>query len=371
MTRKHRLLLVDDEPRNLALLDAILTPLGYETRSATDGRSALALLDRDDIDLVLLDVMMPDFDGLDVLAHVRANPKTSELPVILVTAHTDREHRVRGIQAGADDFLEKPVDAELLKARIRTLLRLNDSRGELVTSRDALHVKNNELEALRREQRELMEFLVHDLKNPLAVIAGNLDFLRSGAFFSSDAMEAVDDARDAAARLRMLVQDLLTVSRLEHSQLTIHPESIQVDDFLRIVLSTYARKAQERKVTLSMTATRGLKVRADTSLLQRVFENIVDNSFRFTPPSGRIAVDARGNGEVVIAISNSGPPIPKEHRASIFEKFARLGTSRGTAGNVGIGLYFCKRAVEAHDGFIDVTQTAEWPTSFVIRLPAA
>src|SRR5262249_46810825 len=138
---------------------------------ARGGREALELFDQEGADLVLLDVLMPGLDGLDVLTHIRARSDRPYVPVVLVTAHSERQHRLRGLEAGADDFLEKPVDQSILVARVRTLLRLKVALDELRT-------RNAELEQLQREQRELTQFIVHDLKNPITVMYANLQFLQ-------------------------------------------------------------------------------------------------------------------------------------------------------------------------------------------------
>ena len=109
--------------------------------------------------------------------------------------------------------------------------------------------------------------------------------------------------------------------------------------------------------------------RADRVLLQRVIQNILDNSLRHTPEQGRMGIATHSDGAIEIAISNSGPPIPPSDRLRIFEKFTRIDGGT-TQGNAGLGLYFCKRAIEALGGTISVTETPEWPTSFVLRLPA-
>ena len=121
---KQRILLVDDEPANLLLMDAILTPLGAELIRATNGFEALDRLERQRVDLVLLDVMMPKMDGIETLQRIRARQDWGWFPIVLVTAAHDREARLRGFEAGADEFLEKPVDRALLMARVKTLLRL-------------------------------------------------------------------------------------------------------------------------------------------------------------------------------------------------------------------------------------------------------
>src|SRR5881396_3844924 len=176
---RRRILLVDDQLANLKILEASLARLGHELIRAADGQSAIALFEASAPDLVLLDFVMPGVDGLDVLAHIRASKERAHTPVVLITAHSNRDHRLRGLEAGADDFLEKPIDRAILVARVNMLLALKDSRDALQTSRDELQRRHSALEDAQREQRELMEFIVHDLKNPLHVVHSALEWMQT------------------------------------------------------------------------------------------------------------------------------------------------------------------------------------------------
>src|ERR1041384_5000119 len=171
-----RLLLVDDEPANLAALAAFLESPEHDIVTAPNGFEALKAFEESAPDLVMLDLMMPGFDGISVLRRIRQHPKRAETPVILLTAHSDREHRLRGLEAGADDFLEKPIDGSLLLARTTTLLRLQESSKQLEAARDELAARNASLERAQREQQELNEFIVHDLKGPLTGIVANTEW---------------------------------------------------------------------------------------------------------------------------------------------------------------------------------------------------
>jgi CheY-like chemotaxis protein len=122
------ILLVDDNPQLLAVMAGLLRPLGYSVVSALSGQAALNLAAAHPPDLVLLDVMMPDMDGFAVTRAIREHPLLAQLPIILVTALDDRDSRVRGFEAGADDFITKPFDYVELRARIATILRLNRYR---------------------------------------------------------------------------------------------------------------------------------------------------------------------------------------------------------------------------------------------------
>lgn len=371
---RHQLLLVDDEPRNLLALEAALEVQGYRIVKAQSGPEALEVLGVVSPDLVLLDISMPGMDGVEVLTRLRARKELMALPVIMVTAHAERAHRLRSFEAGADEFIEKPIDLPILLARVRTLLGLKESRDALSQSRAVLAERNRALETLQREQRELNEFLVHDLKNPLTVVSTSLDYAASHLRTApAERLERVlVEGHEAAHRLTLMVQDLLTVSRLEHREFPIRLESVHVCDLLSNIVAGYGRLAEAIDVQISVAPSdTSLRVRADPGLLQRVVENIIDNSLRYTPSSGRIALSAESADGVTIAISNNGPPVPVMYRQRIFEKFARLDAHVRDHSHAGLGLYFCKRAVEAHGGRIGVIETAEWPTRFLISLPSA
>jgi two-component system phosphate regulon response regulator PhoB len=164
------LLIVDDDPASIALMQLHLAPLGHRLVCASDEQRAMALFDAELPDLVLLDFVMPGIGGLGVLAHIRTRAYTIHVPVILVTMYSEREHRLLGLQAGADEFLEKPIDGAILLTRVNSLLALRESQDELRASRDFAAARALLLERLQREQRELTQFIVHDLKSQLSVV---------------------------------------------------------------------------------------------------------------------------------------------------------------------------------------------------------
>jgi signal transduction histidine kinase len=357
-----RLLLVDDDPRNLALLEGYLAPLGHHVERANGGREALELFERAEPDLVLLDVMMPDLDGIDVLTHIRARTGGSYVPVVLVTALSEREDRLRGLEAGADDFLLKPVDAAILLARVRTLLRLKQTLDEL-GARNAL------LERLQREQRELTSFIVHDLKNPLAVVHLNLAWSREqlAELGAAEAAEALEDASDATARMQGMVGDILRVAQLEEAVFPLQPRSIAMAELLDDVARAHAREAEKKSIDLTVRCTADLATTADPALLRRVIENLVENGLRHTPSRGRVELSAAAESSTCsVVVANTGVAIPESERARVFDRFHSSGPRAGSAG---LGLYFCRRAIEAHGGTIEVTERGGWPVAFVLRLP--
>jgi two-component system, sensor histidine kinase and response regulator len=359
-----RLLLVDDDPRKLSLLQVHVTAIGHTCLLARSGAEALEVFDRERPDLVLLDVFMPGLDGMDVLTHIRARDGEGYVPVILVTASTDRDARVRGLRAGADEFLEVPIDRAILEARVRTLLKLKATTDELAA-------RNAALERLQREQQELTNFLVHDLKGPIGVLKMVMEGVRESLTpDQGELAESLLDGEESVVRLRGMVEELLAVSRLEQATFPLRREPIEVGALLTTVSEMYAREAKDRGVSVQLQGGAVANTSADRGLLRRVLENLLDNSLRHTPPGGRVVLGSRATARgLEVVVSNTSPPIPLDEREVIFEKFSRGKGSVEGRGNAGLGLYFCKRAIEAHGGRIRVEQTSEFPTSFVLSLP--
>ena len=361
------LLLVDDEPVNLTLLKAYLDPLGYEMSFAENGLQALEVFAGRRPDLVLLDVRMPDIDGIDALVHIRAEEEArgTHTPVILITGSVGYEDRVRGLEAGADEFLEKPVDRAVLTARVRTLLRLKEAT-------DALVERNASLERMHRAQRELVQFIVHDLKSPLAAVSMNLVWARQQMVGVEQPVgEALEDAEHAASRLERLIEDLLSIARIEEAELVAHNRPVRIAALMAELVRACRREATERSVTVTALVNETVSIVADPELLGRVLQNLVENALRYAPAGGRVLLSAEGGALPTIVVSNDGQPIAEEDRARVFEKFRRGAAGRGGRGSVGLGLYFCKVAMEAQGGCIELRRTPDWPVSFVLRLPGA
>jgi signal transduction histidine kinase len=251
-------------------------------------------------------------------------------------------------------------------------LRTEGVALEGAESGDALVDARAAFTRMQREQRDLIQFVVHDLKTPLSIVWANIALARE-AVSPQDArlIELLGEAGEAARRLRRMIEDLLIISRLEETHFPLQQEMVSISDLMRVVIDSYARQAREKNVQLSLPGLIDVRAKVDPKLLQRVLENLVDNSLRYVPQDGRVAVAASMNDEIEIAVSNNGPAIPLAERRRVFEKFAQGSTTHAAAGNAGLGLYFCKRAIEAHGGRIDVVETDEWPTSFLIHLPRA
>jgi two-component system sensor histidine kinase/response regulator len=359
-----RLLLVDDDPRQLAVLRAHLSPLGHTLLTAGDGAEALAALDDMTVDLVLLDLRMPGLDGIDVLHHIRARPQNARLPVVLITSLHEREARLRALEAGADDFVEKPPDAAVLRARVSNLLRMKELG-------DDLERRNEDLRRLEALRKELADLVVHDMKAPVAGASLNIEVaLEILGISEGPAYEALNDALRGVHRLHAMVEEMLLLAKLEEARMPLRPEPVVVESLVDDVLRTLQRTAARRGTQLELSIDRALTVTADPSLLRRLIENLLDNAMRHAPRGGRVAVYGACPDAFELRIANTGNPIPPADRTRIFEKFAQSSGSVARGANVGLGLHFCHTVAVAHGGSLRVEQTEEWPVIFTLSLPS-
>ncbi|MCI0658222.1 MAG: response regulator, partial [Acidobacteria bacterium] len=171
------ILVVDDDPRNIRLMESILKTSGYAVITAEDGEQALEAVARHRPDAVLLDVMMPGVSGFEVCKKLRSQYETRLLPIIMVTALNALEEKVQALETGADDFLSKPVNRMEMLAKLRSILRVKSLHDEVEQTRLQLEAKNRELIQVEQLKEKLTQMVVHDLKNPLSGIVGNLQLL--------------------------------------------------------------------------------------------------------------------------------------------------------------------------------------------------
>jgi two-component system sensor histidine kinase/response regulator len=356
------ILVVDDERYNRTLLRGLLENGTTRIVEASSGEEALAHLAHEQPDLVLLDVMMPGLDGFATTERIKRAAGADFLPVILITALADREARLRGLAAGADDFLSKPVDEEELEVRVRNLLALREKeltlRGRNVQMLELLHFRD-----------DMSALLIHDLRNPTGIVELSLDYVQSASLVTERAVaEALSDARAANQRIARIVHNMLDLIRMESERLVLHRAPTNPAALMGLVAQGRSSLARQHGVTLELELDSELQVDADIDLITRVIENVVDNSLQHVPDGGRIwmCVEERRNGATML-IGNDGPPVPPQMREAIFDKFVRA-DAHGERRNLGLGLYFCRLAMEAHGGRIWVSDEP-MPTVFGIELP--
>ncbi len=369
------ILVADDVPANVELLFDQLETLGFRTVGATDGPSAISACIAHSPDLCILDVAMPAGDlgvdhrstGFEVCRRLKRDPRTTRIPVIFVTALNDTTDRVKGIEAGGDDFLTKPHNRLVLGARVRSLLKLK-------AATDALEESYRKLRELEKVRDDLMKMIVHDLKTPLTSVLATLEMVGDGDFgaVTIEQRRALHDAETKSEELLGLIGDLLEVAKVEETGIILNVEPIAPGAFIAEVLHEWhVRFTQEAAVVQTMVAEDAVTFQADKALLKRVFSNILQNSLTHSGNAISLKISARGEADgVLFAIRDNGPGIPEEFHDLIFQKFGRVKTGHvPRVRSSGLGLAFCKLVVEAHGGRIWVKSVAGEGSTFYVQLP--
>ena len=363
-----RILAVDDSPDNLFLIEAILAEEGYEVACKSDGSSALAFIETDPPDLVLLDVMMPGIDGYEVTRRIRTNPYLPFIPILLITAH-DHSSVVEGLDAGADDFIRKPVEVDELLARVRSLLRLKHSIDQQM--------------AMSRQREDFVSRLTHDLRTPLVAADRMLHLILQGALgnISPTIEDAITSMINSNQNLLQMVNTLLEVYRYEAGRKTLTFSSFDLGKLIQEVIQELTPLAQEKELVIKFhlapdCLTDSPMMMGDPLEIRRVVTNLVGNAIKFTDMGAveirlyrkPIHVEAKHQPEngVILEVEDSGVGMSSEDQAIIFERFRQGNNKRSGSG---LGLHLVSRIVEAHKGTIQVQSQISHGSVFTVCLP--
>ena len=373
---RPRILVVDDELRNRRLLDALLVPEGYEVLTAASGEEALGIVSEHRADLVLLDVMMPGLDGIETCRRIRADLGERFLPIIFVTALGDRDARVRGKVAGADEFLSKPIDEAELLVRVRNLLEVKAYHDMRDRQREVLEIELERRTALwlRAERLATLGTLAsavgHELNNVNAVLVSYTKFIRDRA-----ALGLLPEEKDLDAIARMIehlrthAKHLLTLGR-PGSEAIGALDLGEIADHVASMLRSVGL-LKHTAVRIDRPA-RPVLVNANRGRLEQVLINLLGNAADaiadVTTREGRIDVQLRQEGDrVVVVVHDNGCGLSDEQRTRAFEPyFTTKPVGRGT----GLGLLVVKQIVESLGGTVRIDSRLGEETSVTFDLPA-
>lgn len=351
-----RVLVVDDHEDNLALLQMILEARGLGYLGAPDGFQGLEVAKEARPDLILLDLEMPGMDGFSMLEALKANSLTRHIPVIILTAtYLEPRSVERGLSLGADEYLTKPINPEELLVRIRSVIRVRKAEREL-----------NQL------RKDFTSMLVHDLRSPLEGVGIALNLCLTQGLSEVDSQQLVGMARDQVLDLSQLIGDLLELHRAE-SGMTVVAEPMNPRYLFADVLHECELVAKDRRLTLRSEAPEPLPaILGDRRILKRVLTNLVSNALKFTV-EGEIVLRAVPTGDVLrIEVSDTGPGIPPAELDRIFDKYFHIKRRKEKPEHgFGLGLAFCKAAVEEHGGRIGVESELGAGSTFWLELPLA
>ncbi|MGE0492810.1 MAG: response regulator [Vulcanimicrobiota bacterium] len=357
-------LVVDDDPGNRLIACSALRPDGHILLEASHGEEALDMVGRHPIDVILMDVLMPRMDGFATCRVLKGQPATRQIPVLLVTALDEQSDRLVGIEAGADDFITKPIDPREVALRVR-----NAARSKKLY--DQLQQSFEQLQRLEELRDSLAHMLVHDMRTPLTGIMGFARLLREThrEGLNQTQLNFIEQIAALSNLLVEMVSAILDTSRLESDELPLEMEECDLVELAR----------NEARIIgglpgweVRLEAPQPVVVACDGNLIRRVMANLISNALKYTPADQAVRVRlARLPGRARVEVIDCGPGVPADMRETIFEKFAQVETGKKRrAYSSGLGLTFCKLVLEKHEGRIGVDSQEGRGSTFWFELPS-
>lgn len=383
-------LLVDDLEENLLALEGLLRRDDLVLLRARGGAEALELLLKYDVALAIVDVQMPSMDGYELAELMRGAERTRRVPIIFVTAGAaDRQRRFRGYEAGAVDFLQKPVEPDVLRSKAEVFYELYRQRQEVALQRDELKQATDEnarllqesrrqAEALREADRRKDDFLAmlaHELRNPLAPVRNAVEILK----LAGTGDEIVRNAREIIARqvthMTRLIDDLLDVARIARGKIRLRVERCDLAAVVRQTAEDYRPTLRAAGVRFEVDVPPlALPLDGDPIRLAQVVGNLLHNASKFTPPGGTVAVGVRSDlaaQSAVVSVRDTGAGLDPAFLARLFEPFSQAEAPLDrNQGGLGLGLALVRGLVELHGGSVAAESAGRHRgATFTVRLP--
>ena len=345
--KDYTILIVDDVPRNIQIVANILNSKGYKLLFSQSAIKSIEIVKNKEIDLILLDVMMPEMNGYKVCEEIKKIPDKDDIPVIFLTAKNDIESVKKGFQCGGVDFIIKPFNNEELVARVDTHLKLRKAFT-------VIQKQNEELQELNQTKDKFFSIIAHDLRNPFNAIYMMTEVLRRRVddLCSDEAQQMIDLLYLSTKEIYELLDNLLTWSRLQRYKLEYLPDDINIKKLIENNLALYENIAKSKHIDMNYEVDEKLEMETDRNMLNTIIRNLLTNAIKFTNENGQILVSVDENDEFVIfSVKDTGIGMSEEELEKILTRskvVSKMGTAdeRGT----GIGLFLCMEFVEMLKG---------------------
>lgn len=349
----NRILIVDDHPTNIAVLEELLGDT-YPLSIATSGEEALSLVGAVCPALILLDVMMPGINGYETCRRLRALAPLHPPKIIMVSAKALVSERLRGYEAGADDYITKPFEAQELLAKVRVYLQLKS------------------IEEVEQLKSQMLTLLNHEMRTPLNGLITPLQLLRTETEMVTEERQLLLElASHSATRLQRLCDKVGTLSAMHAGPWDMQCVTVDLREVVRSAIASVTEEAVERSVTLAMALPEVVLTCCDVQQMQEVVITLLDNAIRFSPPGRPVHVHvAREEACCTIRVTDTGAGIDPAYLPRVFEAFAPADIAHHTAGH-GMSLAIAQQITLAHQGTLHVESAQGVGTTFTVRLPPA
>ncbi len=393
------ILVVDDNQSAVFITCKILELQKYKTLSALDGEEALEKAADHDIDLILLDIMMPGMNGYEVCEKLKENPEKKDVPVIFITAKTDPESIAKGFKAGGVDYLTKPFKNLELQARVKTHLDLKFSRQKmyeelrerkkaeslLKKEREQLDIKvkertkeleiaNKELKKASKLKDEFLANMSHEFRTPLNTVLSLADALTEGTFGQLNEKQAkyINSIHESGKHLLSLVNDILDIAKIEAGKIDLEYTNISIHPFMNSCLRMVKQIAENKSIQIQTNINANIHgFYADERRMKQILVNLLSNAIKFTPAEKSIGIDVDKERDFIIfAVWDEGIGIKEGDIDQLFRPFTQIDSklSRRYVGT-GLGLALVNSLVNFHNGSIRVQSQLNVGSRFIVSIP--
>lgn len=400
------ILIVDDEPRNLTVLESVLDDPGYQLVRAGSGDEALLALMAHEFAVLVLDVRMPGMSGFELAQMIKERRRTASIPIIFLTAYyNEDQHMIEGYTSGAVDYLHKPVNPSVLKSKVAVfaelyrkgreleaanrslreevaerrraeerLCELNDTLDRRVTERTlALQQREAELRHASQRKDEFLATLAHELRNPLAPVRSAVHMMRLIGTQEPRLARAAEVIERQVILMSRLIDDLMDVSRISQGKIELRREPLEIGSFIQDAIEMVQPLIVEQDHELAyVRPDQDVLVHVDRTRMAQALMNLLNNAAKYMDRGGRIDLHVAVEGdEVVMRVRDRGVGIPPDHLQRVFELFSQVESALARSrGGLGIGLSLTQRLVAMHGGSISAhSEGVGHGSEFVVRLP--
>ena len=363
---KKKILIIDDQVDNFEIMEAFLSVDNYELYYASGGIKAFSLLETLEPDVILLDIMMPEMDGIEVCQRLKSNDTYKSIPVIMVTALNSKEDLAHALDQGASDFVTKPINSLELRSRVRAHLRTKSEHDEL-----------KKLLKLREEaltlREDLSNMIIHDLRNPLATIvlaAGIVQRYIDRLDQRPLILKKMAQILESGHKLEDMIDGLLLMAKLESGKILFNAIPTDLYELGVEALKDFELVANSREIQLiGDLPDPNQTVLTDATILRRVIDNLLSNALKFSPEGSQVTLSLEylSENHFRVQVIDRGKGVSKAEKEKIFEKF-EIGSLKKNTSQIGLGLAFCKIAIEAQGGTLAIADNTPQGSIFMIEV---
>ncbi len=351
MQVQYKILVVDDEPITLNFIRALLEHAGnYVVKTAKSGEKTLEILAGFKPDVILLDIMIPIMDGYTICRKIRSDNTYRFTKIIMISGQCQVEKRLKGYEAGADDYIGKPFDSEELLAKLRVFTQL----------------KNRE--EIDRIKGDVLTLITHETRTPVSGIISCAQLLCNDPSMDKENKELAALIVESGKQLFEFLKKAVLLCKLK-AGLELHPHAEPVDVILSNVVNQFKQEYQQRDITIETDLGETVFLQADWPLLVNVFRFVIHNACKFSPEKGTVIIKSRSDdGVLIITVADEGPGVDPSLQEDIFDEFAIKDVIHHQKGQ-GISLAICRSILHYHHGTIEVKNNPAGGAVFIIKLP--